>query len=112
MKQVSTYIICGLMFNEFISFLSAMMLKMFIQDYGHGVSDETDEIDLWASLTISASILAIVPMAVFIRFDSDLTMVRHQSRVALSVVLLTSGTFFSANVFYTFFIRIYIIFFL
>lgn len=79
------------MFNEFISFLSAMMLKMFIQDYGHGVSDETDEIDLWASLTISASILAIVPMAVFIRFDSDLTMVRHQSRVALSVVLLTSG---------------------
>lgn len=97
------------MFNEFISFLSAMMLKMFIQDNGHGVSDE---FDLWASLTISASILAIVPMAVFIRFDSDLTMVRHQSRVALSVVLLTSGTFFSANVFYTFFIRIYIIFFL
>ena len=91
--KLTTYIIVGLLFNEFISFLSAIMLNVYNGKTQYGSNDSFEE---WSRLTIAASILASISMTKLIHMDCDMTSISLPSkrkRLILAVILFVSGTF-------------------
>lgn len=87
--KLTTYIIVGLLFNEFISFLSAIMLNVYNGKTQYGSNDSFEE---WSRLTIAASILASIPMTKLIHMDCDMTLISLPSkRMILAVILFVSA---------------------